>query len=336
MTSGNYQKHADSRGPSRIVIALNSLYARKLGTTTAAWLCQAEYTQRKAGSGCWWFKKILADRDDNNQMISPRWEIDQSFEYETGLTRSHQGKARKAAKKLGVLQERRSRNGGRLDYLLNLDLLAEIVSKWADEERNFQRSEASKITFSNVESGALESEISLSSTESIQIKKSRTAPSGSSAKHENSSKKRQPRAKIAGVHCWNDLDQKLANSIVEKYGEKAVCDAVSQLENEGTKPLPSVVEKILSRSSAKNMVEETRQRLDSYDISEIDRKRRTAARDAVDMLSPSERGKLIKKFIDENIGGDATSFEPITGEFRKLDEKLHCKRWLEAQFMGKF
>jgi hypothetical protein len=162
--------------------------------------------------------KNAPDRDDNNQMISPRWEIDQSFEYETGLTRSHQGNARKAAKKLGVLQERRSRNGGRLDYLLNLDLLAEIVSKWADEERNFQR------------------------------------------------------------------------------------------------------------SSAKNMVEETRQRLDSYDISEIDRKRRTAARDAVDMLSPSERGKLIKKFIDENIGGDATSFEPITGEFRKLDEKLHCKR----------
>lgn len=56
----------------------------------------------------------------------------------------------------------------------------------------------------------------------------------------------------------------------------------------------------------------------------------------VDMLSPSERRKLIKKFIDENIGGDATSFEPIKGEFRKLDEKLHCKRWLEAQFMGKF
>lgn len=336
MTSGNYEKHADSRDPSRIIIALDSLYARKLGTTTAVWLRQAEYTQKKAGIGCWWLKKTMASRDKNNQMIPPKREIDKSFEYEAGLTRTDQENARQAARELGVLQERRSHYGGRLEYLIDLDLLAKIVSKWADEERNIQRAEASEITFSNGECDALESEILPSSIKSIQIKKSRTAPSGSSAKHENSGKKGQPRAKIAGVHCWNNLDQKLANSIVEKYGEKAVCDAVSQLENEGAKPLPSIVEKILSRSSAKNMVEETRQRLDSYDISEIDRKRRTAARDAVDMLSPSERSKLIKKFIDENIGGDATSFEPITGEFRKLDEKLHCKRWLEAQFMGKF
>ena len=335
MTSGNCQKHADSRGPSRIVIALNSLYARKLGTTTAAWLCQAEYTQRKAGNGCWWFKKILADRDENKQMISPRWEIDQSFEYETGLTRSYQGKARKAVKKLGVLQEKRSRNGGRLDYLIDLDLLARIVAKWADEERSFQHSEASQITFGNDESDVLEGEILLSSTKNIQIKKSRTEPPDSCAKHRNSSAKRQPWGRIAGIHCWNDLDQKLANSVLEKYGEKAVFDAVLQLENQGAKPLPSIVEKILSRSTTKNMVEETRQRLDSYDISESDRKRRTAARDAVDMLSPSERGEFIKKFIEENTFGHTTSFDTVTDEFRRLDEKLHFKRWLEAQFMDR-
>ena len=151
MTSGNYEKHADSRDPSRIIIALDSLYARKLGTTTAVWLRQAEYTQKKAGIGCWWLKKTMASRDKNNQMIPPKREIDKSFEYEAGLTRTDQENARQAARELGVLQERRSHYGGRLEYLIDLDLLAKIVSKWADEERNIQRAEASEITFSNGE-----------------------------------------------------------------------------------------------------------------------------------------------------------------------------------------
>jgi hypothetical protein len=345
MIANTLQLDVGSDGEFHRVVALSSLFARKLGTTAAAWLCQAVYTQTKAGVGRLWSKKLLADHDENGQMIRPEREIDQSFEYETGLTRSEQASARRAAKELGVLTERRSTYQGRIEYLIDLDGLRRHAEKWANDERNIARSGKQEITFMTEESDALESEILHSSTKSIEVKKSRTPTSDPFAGNDNpipgrhaaggSSIKasRKTMVEIEGVECWFDSDKHLVNSMLEKHGEEKVRSAVSELQNAGKRLLPSAVEKILSRTLGPDMVEQTSQLLSKYDDYKNEKDRRRAASKAAQQLSPSDRRKFVLKFIEQNGSGSTSSFDFATDDFLNPAERIEFKRWLETQFM---
>jgi hypothetical protein len=345
MIANTLQLDVGSDGEFHRVVALSSLFARNLGTTAAAWLCQAVYTQTKAGPGRFWFKKLLAERDENGQMIRPEREIDQSFEYETGLTRSEQASARRAAKELGVLTEQRSTYQRRIVYLIDLDGLRRHADKWANDERNIARSGKQEITFMKEESDAPESEIPHSSTKSIEVKKSRTPTSDPVAKHDNPIPGRQAAGgsgikasckkmvDIEGVECWLDSDKQRVTSLLEKHGEEKVRSAVSELKNAGKRLLPSAVEKILSRTLRPDMVEQTFQLLSKYADDKNEKDRRRAASKAAQQLSPSDRRKFVLKFIEQNVSGSTSSFDFATDDFPNPAERIEFKRWLETQFM---
>ena len=345
MIANTLQLDLGPDGEFHRVVALSSLFARKLGTTAAAWLCQAVYTQTKAGAGRLWSKKLLADRDENGQMIRPEREIDQSFEYETGLTRSEQASARRAAKELGVLTERRSTYQGRIEYLIDLDGLRRHADKWVNDERNIARSGKQEITLMKAKSNVPESEIPHSSTKSIEAKKSRTPTPDPVARYGNPIPRcqaaggsgikasRKTMMEIEGVQCWFDSDKQLVISLLEKHGEVKVRSAVLELQNAGKRLLPSAVEKILSRTLGPDMVEQTSQLLSKYDDDKNERDRRRAARKAAQQLSPSDRRKFVMKFIEQNSSGSTTSFDFATDDFLNPAERIEFKRWLETQFM---
>lgn len=345
MIASTGQQHAGSRGEFNMVIALTSLYARKLGTLNALWLCQAAYTQTKAEPGCFWFKRVHADRDKNGEMIPPKREIDQSFEYETGLTRTQQENARAMAKKLGILAERRGKLQGRLEYLIDPDGLRRLADKWADEERNIARSGKEEIPFKKEEFNGLESEIPHSSTKSLEIKQSRTVTSDPVAKRSNPVPGRQAgggsgnkarcktMVEVEGVECWTDSDKQLVDFLLEKHGREKVRCAVSELQNASKRPLPSAIEKLLSRPVRPDMVEQTSELLSKYDDDMKEKERRRTASRTAQQLSPSDRRKFILKFIELNGSGSTSSFDFATDGFLNPAERIEFKRWLETQFM---
>lgn len=343
MMANTLHQHAGSHGEFHRVVALNSLYARKLGPVKAIWLCQAAYTQTKVGPGRWWFKKLLADQDENGQMIPPEREIDHSFEYETGLNRTQQESARKTAVQLGVLEERRSGYQGRLEYLIDLDALARLVSKWVEDERNIARSGKQEITFLKEESIGLESENLHSSTKSIQIKKSRTAPADTAVRNSNGVPMRQHaqrrgfkgRSKffVEGVECWTDSDEEQANFLLEKHGKDKIRGAVSKLQDEKIRPLPSEVRKVLSRPVGPDMVEQTSILLSKYSADKDERTERTAARKAAEQLPASERRDYVMRFIEKNGPNYTSSFNFSTDKFANPAENIQFKRWQENQII---
>lgn len=162
------EKYADLSNEGKKVVAVRSDWARELGQPTAAWLAQALFAQRNAGAGRWWFKKLLAERDQDNRMIPPQSAIEHSFEYETGLTRSQQETARRILRTLGILSERRCRWQRRLEYMINLDCLCDVAREWAHAERAAVRSEAPDHAFLEDDFNVQESGIPRSSRESIQ------------------------------------------------------------------------------------------------------------------------------------------------------------------------
>lgn len=343
MMASRLQQNAGSCGEFSRVVALSSLYARRLGTLKAAWLCQAAYTQTKAGPGRWWFKKVLADRDEAGQIIPPDREINHSFEYETGLTRTQQENARREAKELGVLKERRSAYQARLEYLIDLDGLAKLASKWAEDERNITRSGEQEIAVLNEEFNGLESENPHSSTESIQIEESRTAPADTAAKHlkvvprRQLAQRRGPKSRrkffIEGVECWTDSDEEQVNLLLEEYGKEKVRGIVSKLKDEKIRPLPSEVRRVLSRPAGSNMVEQTSILLSKYSEGKDERAERTAARKAAEQLPARERRNYVLIFIDQNGPDYKSSFDFSTEKFLNLAENFEFKRWLEKQLI---
>lgn len=163
-------KYVELRNNGKQVVAVRQDWARALGHTVACWLSQAVYTQFRAGAGRWWFKRILADRDQEDQMIPPRWETDQSFEFEIGQTRSQQEGCRKKLKTLLILKERRAKHSHRrLEYMIDLDRLCQLSKQWASLERDGARSGTQESAPMTEESSTQEGEIQRSSTESLQI-----------------------------------------------------------------------------------------------------------------------------------------------------------------------
>lgn len=340
------EKYADLSNEGKKVVAVRSDWARALGQSTAAWLAQAVFTQRHAGDGRWWFKKQLAERDQNNRMIPPQSAIEQSFEYETGLTRSQQETARKILRKLGVLSERRGRWQRRLEYMINLDRLCEITREWAHAERATVRSGAQNCALLGDESNAQESEIPRSSTESIQnFKKSsrntsEKIPDARTLKNLNARhpeyrysevKRRRFTAELGGIHCWTNDDREWATSLLEQHGEEKVRDAVMKIKQSGEAPYPTRVSKLLPNPKVSTAIDQTSEFIRKHDIDKSTKKNSAAGRKAMQMLSDSEREAFISIYIAQLDPNQKTSFDPSTRKFLNLGEKLQHDRWLEKR-----
>jgi hypothetical protein len=341
-------KYEEMRSEGRRVVATRSDWARVLGTTTAAWLSQALFTQSRAGAGRWWFKKLLADRDQHGRIIPPESEVGQSFEFETGLTRTQQENARALLKKLGILCERRAKWQRRLEYMINLDCLCNLSREWAHEERNVALSATQENTSLKGESYAQESEIPRSSTKSIQNFKdrSRTSIVATPGRQTRNRSNEKHRALVAiennikltveagGIHCWNYGDRARAKSILERFGEEKIRVAVNEVEEASEVPYPSTVARVLYSTTIRSAVEQTSELLKTYDSDKHESDNRAAARKCVRMLSISDRRTFLPIFIEKQGSNYTTSFHSITGKFLNPGEKLHFDRWLETHFMA--
>jgi hypothetical protein len=340
------EKYADLRNEGKKVVAVRSDWARELGPATAAWLAQALFAQQLAGAGRWWFKKLLADRDQDNRMLPPQNAIEQSFEYETGLTRSQQEHARKILRELEILSERRCRWQRRLEYKINLDRLCEVAREWTDAERNVARPGEQENTFMEDEPSAQESKIPRSSTESIQISKkssrsnsreildSQTRRSLDARRLEECHgviKGKRLTVEPGGIQCWTDDDRELASSLLEKHGEEKVRDAVIKFEESGVDPYPSRIRKILSSSTIPAPIEQTSAHLRSYDVDENARSALAAGRKAVQLLSDSERDAFIPIFIEQLDPSYKTTYNATIRKFFNPAEKLQFERWVEKR-----
>ncbi|MFS2023209.1 hypothetical protein [Massilia sp. CT11-137] len=340
------EKYADLSNEGKKVVAVRSDWARELGQPTAAWLAQALFAQRHAGAGRWWFKKLLAERDQDNRMLPPQSAIEQSFEYETGLTRSQQETARKILRKLGILSERRCRWQRRLEYMINLDRLCEFAREWAHAERATARTGTQDCAVLGDKSNAQESEIPRSSTESIQnfkkssrnisekISDSRSLKSlnASHPGYRYSAVNRKRRTiEPGGVHCWTDDDRELANSLLEQHGEEKVRGAVMKVEESCGDPYPLRVSKLLSNPKVSTAIDQASEFIRKHDIDKSTNETRAAGRKAMQMLSDSEREAFIPIYIAQLGTNQKTTFDPSTRRFLNRGEKLQYDRWLEKR-----
>lgn len=346
MMAWTVEKHVEPHNAGCTVVAVNSLIARNIGTKNAVWLCQAVYNQRKAGARQFWLKKVEADYDENGRMVRPRREIDQSFEYETGLTRSEQQTARREVMKLGVLTVKRSALQGRLEFLVDLVRLDEIIRKWAEEESNTAHSTKQEDAIPHAEFSAPESEILHSSTKNEKnLKDSRDPLPGTVDPHEKTSPAHRSRdissrntqkmnAEIAGIYWENNLDNHRISALLENYGEEKVFAVAAQVRNARGRAYASAVLKLLPLPREDSMIKDTAIYMKSLEISTEEMERRAAAQKKAKALTKIERDKLREIFIEEKAGCSNTSFDFEKGIFLNPAEKMQFDRWLEKKFMG--
>ena len=106
------------------IVAYRPQFARALGSATAAlFLSQAIYWQQKAGEGNYFYKKRDAERDDNNIMLEPKTNDQQSWEWELGLSRYEQESSRKLLKQHNLLSEKLEGMPAKTYYCVNYDAL---------------------------------------------------------------------------------------------------------------------------------------------------------------------------------------------------------------------
>lgn len=113
---------------NREVIPFSPALARALGDVEAAvFLCQACYWQTLIGDGDWFYKLRDADRDDAGRIKPPVDASRQSWEWETGLSRTRQESARRRLRALGLLQETLRGVPAKLYYRVDMDRLVDFL-----------------------------------------------------------------------------------------------------------------------------------------------------------------------------------------------------------------
>jgi hypothetical protein len=113
---------------NREVISYSPPLARAIGDVEATiLLCQACYWQSQIGVDEWFYKLRDAERNADGQLQVPRDASRQSWEWETGLSRTRQESARRLLKSLGLLEERLQGIPAKLYYRVNLDRLTEFL-----------------------------------------------------------------------------------------------------------------------------------------------------------------------------------------------------------------
>lgn len=114
--------------------------ARMLGSASAAlFLSQAIYWQKKAGAGKWFYKLRDAERTPDGRMLPPSRADRQSWEWETGLTRSEQESARDKLRRLGILGEQR-RAGNRLHFLVDVEQVIKVYNDFLIKNQEIEES----------------------------------------------------------------------------------------------------------------------------------------------------------------------------------------------------
>lgn len=111
------------------IIAYSPAIARAIGDAEATiFLCQACHWQSIVGSGNWFYKLRDAQKDSHGRMLPPTNAHQQSWEFETSLSRTRQETARKKLRRLGLLEECLKGVPARMHYRVSLERLAEFLT----------------------------------------------------------------------------------------------------------------------------------------------------------------------------------------------------------------
>lgn len=326
------------------VVAVRSDWARQFGTLNAIWLSQATFTQARKGEGKWWYKNRCAKYDESKRMLPPANSSEQSFEWETGLTRSQQETARALFRALGILKEQQRGIPKRIEYLIDFKRLAEINAQWAiDTCGPLQPTVLQNTAVLKENSCHMEGEGEHSSTESL--KKETSKGRRGSANCKNSHLANGPRdsaeikvarlsTSLGGIQCWTDQDRLNANGLLEQFGEVNVAAAVQKIECGGKSPLPSRVRLALCEPRGSNDVDRTTEMMDRYNDDETKKMQRRAAQIAIRALTKSRLDEFRCQFLGQNAKLQATSLVHATGKWTNLAAKLQFDRWLENQFIN--
>lgn len=324
------------------VVALRSAWARHLGPLPALWLCQALFTQNLKGDGEWWYKNRCAQYDEAGRMLPPKSRSEQSFEYETGLSRSQQEKARAILIALGILLEKFQGIPRRLFYLIDTARLSQLSKEWeADTACAVERTVPKFMPPLTGESARTRGQVEQASTETSQRPNSESSSRSSAARkdlgfaeHPTVGSDRNVRKSyVGGILCWKANDREAASSLITKFGDQKVADVVKKIEDSGQRPFPSLVEKELCRPKTSNEVEMTRARMEKYvDTNEMEPREIREVQKTIDALPNGQREELKCIFLAERVAMRPKSLGNPAGKMIDLAEGLLFKRWLEARF----
>jgi hypothetical protein len=324
------------------VVALRSAWARHLGPVPALWLCQALFTQNLKGDGEWWYKSRCAQYDEAGRMLPPKSRSEQSFEYETGLSRSQQEKARVILTALGIVFEKLQGIPRRLYYLIDTARLSQLSKEWEADTACTVGRTVQKITAPlTVESARTAGKVGQASTETSQ-RPNLESSSRSSAVRKHLGFADHPKvvsdsnvrkSYVGGILCWKADDREVANSLIAKFGVQKIADVVKKIEDGGQRPFPSLVEKELCRPKNSNEIEMTRLRMEKYvDTNEMETRELREVQKTIDGLSNGRREELKCIFLAENVAMRSKSLDHPAGKMIDLAEGLLFKRWLEVRF----
>ena len=327
------------------VVAVRSDWARQFGAVAAIWLSQATFTQLRKGEGNWWYKNRCAKYDEAKQMLPPANKSEQSFEWETGLTRSQQESARALFRALGILKERQKGIPKRIEYLIDLKRLAEITAQWAiTADSTLPPTVPQDMAVLTAGSCLVEGEVEQSSTETLKktpLKGRRSSPASKNS-HFPGRPTNGPEAvltrlstSLGGIQCWTDQDRASAVGLLEKFGEEKVAAAVQKIERGGKSPLPSRVRLALCQPASSNEIEKTRAMMDRYnDDDETKKAKRAAAQQFIRALPSSQFDEFRRQFLDQKEHLHTTPFDHTTGKWINRAAAVQFNRWLENHFLN--
>lgn len=327
------------------VVAVRSDWARQFGAVAAIWLSQATFTQIRKGEGNWWYKNRCAKYDEAKQMLPPANKSEQSFEWETGLTRSQQESARALFRALGILKEQQRGIPKRIEYLIDLKRLAEITAQWAiTAGSTLPPTVPQDMAVPTAGSSLVEGEVEQSSTETLKktpLKGRRSSPASKNSHvssrptYGSESVVTRMSTTLGGIQCWTDHDRASAVGLLEKFGEEKVAAAVQKIERGGESPLPSRVRLALCQSASSNEIEKTRAMMDRYNADDETKKaKRAAAQQLIRSLPKTQFDEFRRQFLDQNEHLRTTPFHHTTGKWANPATAVQFNRWLENHFLN--
>lgn len=337
---------AHSLGNNEVIAFLPPLARALSCSVTALFLSQAIYWQRIAGKGRFWYKLRCAKRDKEGNLLPPNDRTDQSWQWETGLTRSQQERARKILRKLDLLIEKKMGTPQHTYYCVNLSAIQELLSTSLSEgcisPANGLDSTSQKER-KNRKDGRIQPHIAenskINSESNRKGKSASNAPSLSSqlsAEFGTRHTKIRPQY-INGIQCWLDEDFNHANKLVEQYGSDLVNQAVSTLNSKELPPLPSRAEKqlrVMAKATQAATEAKERARMVAADERAADEQQQhiKKVKNAIHALSQEDRSALINRYVSSAEGIEhSKSYDRSTRNFKDRYEHLLFNNWLRYE-----
>lgn len=336
------------------VIAYSAVMARAFNcSATALFLSQAVYWQAKAGEGKFWYKLRDAKRDNDGKILSPSDRTKQSWEWETGLTRSQQERARKRLITLKILEEKKQGIPQRNHFRVNTANLEKFLLELPDcyfSKGRILPTEDIESALSKGLNTPPHGEIPPYST------KRSTRNTENSRKQEyafsppprvesvaegatNFSRLKVKLQNIGGIECWHEEDINRAKRLLEHFGQNMVHQAVATLNAKMRQPLPLKVEKELHKmeqaSSEKREAEQKPDVSDGKKVTASEQQFQSEKfKQMIQSLPPEEFLTMKLCYLSSKEGAKhSKSYDASTGNFKNGLEGFLFKSWLSQQMI---